>query len=100
MRVKSESEVAQSCPTPSNPMDCSLPGSPIHGICQARVLECVAIAFSFYRLNTILSNIYRVFYRYMFSLFKTCMEIQGTFIFKRDLVKEQRALTLTNFKTL
>ena len=39
MRVKSESEVAQSCPTLSNPMDCSLTGSSIHGIFQARVLE-------------------------------------------------------------
>ena len=43
MRVKSESEVAQSCPTPSDPMDCSLPGSSVHGIWQARVLEWVAI---------------------------------------------------------
>ena len=41
-----ESEVAQSCPTPSDPMDYSLPGSSIHGIFQARVLEWVAIAFS------------------------------------------------------
>ena len=39
MKVKSESEVAQSCPTPSDPMDCSLPGSSAHGIFQARVLE-------------------------------------------------------------
>ena len=46
MKVKSESEVAQSCPTRSDPMDCSLPGSSIHGICQARVLEWGAIAFS------------------------------------------------------
>ena len=46
MKVKSESEVAQSCTTPSNPMDCSLPGSSIHGIIQARVLEWGAIAFS------------------------------------------------------
>ena len=46
MTVKSESEVAQSCPTPSDPMDCSLSGSSIHGICQARVLEWGAIAFS------------------------------------------------------
>ena len=46
MKVKSESEVVQSCPTPSNPMDCSLPGSSIHGIFQARVLEWGAIAFS------------------------------------------------------
>ena len=46
MKVKSESEVVQSCPTLSDPMDCSLPGSSIHGIFQARVLECGAIAFS------------------------------------------------------
>ena len=46
MKVKSESEVAQSCPTPSDPMDCSLPGSSVHRIFQARVLEWVAIAFS------------------------------------------------------
>ena len=46
MKVKSESEVAQSCPTLSNPMDWSLPGSSIHGIFQARVLEWDAIAFS------------------------------------------------------
>ena len=46
MKVKSESEVAQSRPTLHDPMDCSLPGSPIHGIFQARVLEWVAIAFS------------------------------------------------------
>ena len=46
IKVKSESEVAQLCPTLSNPMDCSLPGSSIHGIFQARVLQWVAIAFS------------------------------------------------------
>ena len=47
MKVKSESEVAQSCPTFSDPMDYSLPGSSIHGIFQAgRVLEWGAIAFS------------------------------------------------------
>ena len=46
MKVKSESEVAQSCPTLSDPMDCSLPGSSTHGIFQARVLEWGAIAFS------------------------------------------------------
>ena len=46
MKVKSESEVAQSCPTLHNPMHYLLPGSSIHGIFQARVLEWVAIAFS------------------------------------------------------
>ena len=45
MKVKSESEVAQSCLTLRDPMDCSLPGSSIHGIFQARVLECGATAF-------------------------------------------------------
>ena len=49
MKVKSESEVAQSCPTPSDPMDCSLPVSSVHGIFQARVLEWGAIvAFLYY----------------------------------------------------
>ena len=52
MKVESESEVAQSCLTPSNPMDCSLPGSSIHGIVQARVLEGGAIAFSTFCSNT------------------------------------------------
>ena len=46
MKVKSESEVAQSCPTLIDPMDHSLPGSSVHEILQARVLEWGAIAFS------------------------------------------------------
>ena len=46
MKVKSESEVAQSRPTLSDPVDCSLPGSSVHGIFQAKVLEWGAIAFS------------------------------------------------------
>ena len=46
MKVKSESEVAQSCPTFLDPMDCSLPGSSVHRIFQARVLEWGTIAFS------------------------------------------------------
>ena len=54
MKVKSESEVAQLCPVPSDPMDCSPPGSSIHGILQARVVEWGAIAFS---------DIYAVVYR-------------------------------------
>ena len=71
MKVKSQSEVAQSCRTLCDPMDCSLPGSSVHGILQARVLEWGAIAFSemsnrhckfitwksepFYLLHTLLS---------------------------------------------
>ena len=46
MKVKNESEVAQSCPTLSDPTDCSLPGSSVHGIFQARVLEWGAIVAS------------------------------------------------------
>ena len=46
MKVKSESQVTQSCPTLHDPMDCSLPGSSAHGIFKARVLEWGAIAFS------------------------------------------------------
>ena len=46
MKVKSESEATQSCPTLSDPMDCGPPSSSVHGIFQAKVLECVAIAFS------------------------------------------------------
>ena len=46
MKVKSESEVSQSCPTLSDPMDCSPPGFSVHGIFQARILEWGAIAFS------------------------------------------------------
>ena len=54
MKVKSESEVTESCPTLSDPMDCSLPGSSVHGIFQAIVLEWGAIAFSdgFFALNS------------------------------------------------
>ena len=54
MKVKTESEVAQSCPTHRNPMDCSPPGSSIHGIFQARVLEWGAITFS--NLDSILKS--------------------------------------------
>ena len=56
MKVKSESEVTQSCPTLSDPIDCSLPGSSIHGIFQAIVLEWVAIAFSVTNLDSILKS--------------------------------------------
>ena len=51
MKVKSESEVTQSCPTLRDPMGCSLPGSSIHGIFQARVLEWGAISFSKISVN-------------------------------------------------
>ena len=67
MKVKSESEVAQLCPTLSNPMDCSLPGSSVHGIFQARVLEWGAIAFSeskhrmYYQVRLLCSGIFNMY---------------------------------------
>ena len=59
MKVKSESEVAQLCLTPRDPTDYSLPGSSVHGICQARILEWGAIAFSMHKL-LLLSHFSRV----------------------------------------
>ena len=56
MKGKSEREVAQSCPTLSDPMDCNPPGSSIHGIFQARVLEWGAIAFSQWNTTQPLKN--------------------------------------------
>ena len=60
MKVKSEREVAQSCLTLSDPMDCSLPGSSVHGIFQARVLEWGAIAFSAYPTAYLIYQYYLV----------------------------------------
>ena len=54
MKMKSEREVTQSCPTCSDPMDCSPPGSSVHGIFQARVLEWGAIAFSEWKVEAYL----------------------------------------------
>ena len=72
MKVKSESEVTQSCPTLSDPMDCSLPGSSVHGIFQARVLEWGAIAFSDVNKLIIFNLIYSLFqilYYFQFPIF-------------------------------
>ena len=66
MKVKSESEVAQSCPTLHDPMDCSLPGSSVHGTFQARVLEWGAIAFSI---------MYAVFCNLLLSLTNTFLRV-------------------------
>ena len=66
MKVKSESEVAQSCPTLSDPMGCSLTGSSVHGIFQARVLEWGAIAFSALGLNP------KLIWRYLDDCVEKC----------------------------
>ena len=65
MKVKSESEVAQSCLTLGDPVDCSLPGSSVHGIFQARVLEWGAISFS-------IIYIYICVYIYACSVTQSC----------------------------
>ena len=70
MKVKSESEVAQLCPTLSDPMDCSLPGSSAHGTFQARVLEWVAIAFSKCLVNgsVVLMLFFPLIYSHLFKV--------------------------------
>ena len=91
MKVKSESEVAQSCPTLSDPMDCSPPGSSLHGIFQARVLEWGAIAFS-HTLKEIIIFKYLIFFIWqnlpLFHLFLS----MGIFllIFHQNLFKKFR----------
>ena len=60
MKVKSESEVAQLCPTLHDPMDCSLPGSSVHGIFQAGVLEWVAISFSLHVTDLLKKTMFNV----------------------------------------
>ena len=79
MKVKSEREVTQSCLTPSNPMDCSLPGSSIHGIFQARVLESDAIAFSISRCIGPLKCLVSVKYRILICC--TCCFQSGSLFF-------------------
>jgi len=65
MKVKSDSEVSQSCPTLSDPMDCSPPGSSVHGIFLARVLEWGAIAFSGLLWSLLWSPL-KIFYLFFF----------------------------------
>ena len=81
MKVKSESEVAQSCLIPSKPMDWSPPGSSVHGIFQARVLEWVAIAFSD---KGILANA------------NTCANTWSTYIFSHIHIKINSVFPLEN----
>ena len=66
MKVKSEREVAQSCPTLSDPMDCSPPGSSIYGIFQARVLEWGAIAFSITEHERVVNNKYKIMINFLY----------------------------------
>jgi len=75
MKVKSEREVAQ-CPTFSDPMDCSLPGSSVHGIFQARVLEWVVITYLFIELWLLCSIILVSGIQYQFSsVVQSCLTL-------------------------
>ena len=100
MKVKSESEVAHSYPTPSDPLDCSLPGSSIHGICQARVLVWVAIAFSKIQYSCS-QNHRRIYYRNWPADIKLHTGIQKCKAAKVALIQKSnvRELKLPDFKT-
>ena len=77
MKVKSESEVAQLCPTLSDPMDCSPPGSSIHGIFQARVLEWGAIELDLTKLIFVYIYVcvYVFLYMCVFMYFYICVHV-------------------------
>ena len=107
MKVKSESEVAQLCPTLSDPMDYSLACSSAHGIFQARVLEWVAIAFSLKYINKfkiskyeqLFHNIWQIVLTYPFlyvnSLWEIYMTITDRYHFENDfLLLFTRSFTL------
>ena len=91
MKVKNESEVAQSCPTLSNPMDCSPAGSSIHGIFQARVLEWGAIAFSYTNVNfvTFQREIQYVMLNYRYLLIQRTLELLCYTIRNTSLTEEK-----------
>ena len=74
MEVKSESEVAQSCPTLSDPMGCSLPGSSVHGIFQAKVLEWGAIAFSTEKQQRPLYQRNQITHSFCLSFIHSCIQ--------------------------
>ena len=73
MKMRSESEVTQSCPTLSDPMNCSLPGSSVHGIFQARVLEWGAIAFSAFYLQLVTNECTRLCYSVTVHIGLSCL---------------------------
>ena len=80
MKVKSEREVAQSCPTLSDPMDCSLPGSSVHGIFQARVLEWGAVAFSLPHIFSLLRHFTAFLASLVAQLVKNPPAMWGTWV--------------------
>ena len=91
MKVKSESEVAQPCLTPRYRMDCSLPGSSVHGISKARVLEWGAIAFSEYEVYSSEYFLYSMRYESNFIFFKE----QPTLFSEKNNKKKKTKNTLS-----
>ena len=97
MKVKSESEVAQSCPTLRDPTDCSLLGSSVHGISQARVLEWVAIAFSNH-IKELLLIFSGMIMELLFLLLSLSIEMYiEEFMIKLNCVMLELALCIMNF---
>ena len=100
MKVKCEGEVARPCPTPSDPMDCSPPGSCIHGIFQARVLEWGAIAFSKWHCITVkvqvLNLINEHFWNYILEVIASYLST-FLFIFK-DEVTQLKIFSMKQFE--
>ena len=100
MKVKSESEVAQSCPTLRDPVACSLPGSSIHGIFQARVLEWGAIAFSTWGASDTLRRVFPVWcYRYSMCWCYDC-EFPSTFFTLNMIFQKIQWITVSSVKEL
>ena len=104
-KVKSEREVAQSCPTLSGPMDCSPPGSSIHGIFQARGLERGDIAFSagYYKFPQIISPQLLVFVRWLNLNYQTAITLHAfcvstCFVFNANK-KSNRKMHVCNFNS-
>ena len=93
MKVKIDSEVAQSCPTFSDPMDYSLPGSSVYGILQARVLEWGAIAFSNCIVHRVAKSQTRLsnFHFHLYS----CWFLWSPLFFSKDLCPKYKDLSQT-----
>ena len=91
MKVKSESEVTQSCLTLSDPMDCSLPGSSVHGIFQARVLEWGAIVFSHVLYSWSLLVIHFKYMLVTFEFYKLVTAFQTTDVKSQCIAKDPNA---------
>ena len=97
MKVKIENEVAQSCPTLSGPMACSLPGSSIHGIFQARVLEWGAIAFSGRGGEEYINRMYWVAQKVHLGFSSHCMEKPKWTFWQTQYFKQEKDKSLLPF---